>query len=167
MSPTQNSSSFVLFSGQVTEDLKLGETHKSYLTSTKVNSFMEVIPELRNWNNSYLFEDCNRTILSRVNVPEQPFGDRFKNHKDAFLLMITPTQQISRLYNSYPDESITEDVIRRRGKLQDIKQQVELGMERCNQDEILSLFDRSQEEEKFLKKLSWQSSYKGSLANRK
>ena len=55
----------------------------------------------------------------------------------------------------------------RRGKFQDIKQQVGLGMERLNQDKILSLIYWGQEEEKFLENLLWQSSYKASLANRK
>ena len=49
----------------------------------------------------------------------------------------------------------------------DIHQRVGIGMDRNNMDEILSLFDWSEEEEKQLRMLPWKSSYKDSLANRK
>ena len=87
-----------------------------------MESFIEVIPELMNLNGSYLFEDHNRGIHIRAGLSEQPFGDRLKNHKDTLLLRNTFTQQ-RPFYKWYPDDSIDEDVIRRREKLKTSRHQ--------------------------------------------
>ena len=53
------------------------------------------------------------------------------------------------------------------GTFQDLKQRVGLGMDRSKRDDILALFDWSDEEEKNLQRLPWKSSRPDNLENRK
>ena len=67
----------------------------------------------------------------------------------------------------YPDESVHEQVEGKRGKFQDLRQMVGLGMKRSQIDDILKLFDWSEREEQRLANLTWTSGFPESLANRK
>ena len=67
-----------------------------------------------------------------------------------------------------PDESVFETACgSKKGKFQDLKQRVGLGVKRSERDSLLSLFEWNEEEEKELEELPWNSSREGCMANRK
>ena len=107
-----------------------------------------------------MVEETNRRVLIRAGATEQGFQKRWKEHHKASKLG-GPVESHRRFSLLCPDESVHEQVEGKRGKFQDLRQMVGLGMKRSQIDDILKLFDWSEREKWRLANLTWTSGFPG------